>query len=147
MDLTGFQFYGVSSLLWMENFEVYSFREVPVAQPSTPHRSWWADFMECFPICETSCLIGKLHAKGVLENHLKDQSFRWVHFFPISAEDQSRIQVVQRVPCGRQVYREFEPHLQVRSQGMLQALLSPTKSDEPDGPSALERVGRQWRGI
>ena len=41
------------------------------------------------------------------------------------------LQVVQRVPYGRQLCREFEPHLPVRSQGMLQALLSPTKSDEP----------------
>ena len=35
------------------------------------------------PICETfkiSCLIRKLHTKGVLENHLKDQSFRLVHW-------------------------------------------------------------------
>ena len=32
--------------------------------------------MECKPICETfntSRLMGKLHARGVLENHLQDQ--------------------------------------------------------------------------
>ena len=49
------------------------------------------------PICETfkiSCLMGKLHTKGVLENLLKDQSFRLVHWLSItlfSAKDQSRI--------------------------------------------------------
>ena len=49
------------------------------------------------PICETfkiSCLMGKLHTKDVLENHLKDRSFRLVHWLsitPISAKDQSRI--------------------------------------------------------
>ena len=34
-------------------------------------------------ICETfktSCLTGKLHTRGVLENHLKDQSFCLVHW-------------------------------------------------------------------
>ena len=46
------------------------------------------------------------------------------------------LQVVQRVPRGfgfeawRQLRKEFEPYLPVRSQGMLQALLSSTKSDE-----------------
>ena len=46
------------------------------------------------------------------------------------------LQVVQRVPRGfgfeawRQLYEEFEPHLPVKSQGMRQALLSSTKSDE-----------------
>ena len=46
------------------------------------------------------------------------------------------LQVVQRVPRGfrfeawRQLYEEFEPHLPVKSQGMRQALMSPTKSDE-----------------
>ena len=70
------------------------------------------------PTCETfkiSCLMGKLQTKGVLENHLKDQSFRLVHwlsitlflrkssegpiipfgslveYHPITAKDQSRI--------------------------------------------------------
>ena len=35
------------------------------------------------PICETfkiSCLTGRLHTKDVLENLLKDQSFRLVHW-------------------------------------------------------------------
>ena len=39
------------------------------------------------PICETfkiSCLMGKLHTRGVLETHLKDQSFRLVHWLSIT---------------------------------------------------------------
>ena len=39
------------------------------------------------PICETfkiSCLMGKLHTKDVLENHLKDQPFRLVHCVSIT---------------------------------------------------------------
>ena len=39
------------------------------------------------PICETfkiSCLMGKLHTRGVSENHLKDQSFRSVHWLSIT---------------------------------------------------------------
>ena len=39
------------------------------------------------PICETfkiSCLVGKLQTKDVLENHLKDQSFRLVHWLMIT---------------------------------------------------------------
>ena len=39
------------------------------------------------PICETfkiSCLMGRLHTKDVLENLLKDQSFRLVHWLTIS---------------------------------------------------------------
>ena len=38
------------------------------------------------PICETfkiSCLMGRLHTKDVLENLLKDQSFRLVHWLSI----------------------------------------------------------------
>ena len=38
------------------------------------------------PICETikiSCLMGRLHTKDVLENLLKDQSFRLVHCLSI----------------------------------------------------------------
>ena len=38
-------------------------------------------------ICETfkiSCLVGRLLTKGVLENHLKDQSFRLVHWLSIT---------------------------------------------------------------
>ena len=39
------------------------------------------------PICETfkiSCLMGKLHTRDVLENHLMDQSFRLVHWLSIT---------------------------------------------------------------
>ena len=39
------------------------------------------------PICETfkfSCLMGQLHTKGVLENRLRDQSFRLVHWLSIT---------------------------------------------------------------
>ena len=39
------------------------------------------------PICETfkiSCLMGKLHKKGVLENHLKDKLFHLVHWLSIT---------------------------------------------------------------
>ena len=39
------------------------------------------------PICETfkiSCLMGKLHSKDVLENHLEDQLFRLVHWLSIT---------------------------------------------------------------
>ena len=39
------------------------------------------------PICETfkiSCLMGKLHTRGILENHSKDQSFRLVHWLSIT---------------------------------------------------------------
>ena len=39
------------------------------------------------PICETfkiSCLMGRLHTKDVLENLLKDRSFRLVHWLSIT---------------------------------------------------------------
>ena len=39
------------------------------------------------PICETfkiSCLMGKLHTRDVLGNHLKDRSFRLVHWLSIT---------------------------------------------------------------
>ena len=39
------------------------------------------------PLCETckiSCLMGRLHTKGVLENHVKHQSFRFVHWLSIT---------------------------------------------------------------
>ena len=39
------------------------------------------------PIFETfkiSCLMGRLHTKGVLENLLKDQSFRLFHWLSIT---------------------------------------------------------------
>ena len=47
------------------------------------------------------------------------------------------LQVVRRVPEGfgfearKQLCREFEPRLPLRFQGMLQALLSPTRMDDP----------------
>ena len=43
--------------------------------------------LNAIPICETfksSCLMGRLHTKDVLENLLKDQSFRLVQWFSIS---------------------------------------------------------------
>ena len=49
------------------------------------------------PICETfriSCLMGKLHTKGVLENHLKEPIVPFGslgEYYHISAKDQSRI--------------------------------------------------------
>ena len=49
------------------------------------------------PFCETfkiSCLMGRLHMKDVLGNHLMDQSFHLVHWLSITlfaAKDQSRI--------------------------------------------------------
>ena len=55
------------------------------------------------------------------------------------------LQVVQQVPRGygleawRQLCRKFGPHPPVRSRGMLQVLLSSTKSAE------LKRLVRQWR--
>ena len=60
------------------------------------------------PVCDTfriSCLMGRLHTKDVLENHVKDQLFHLVHwlveYYPISAEDQSRIhQFGQKVLPG-----------------------------------------------
>ena len=45
------------------------------------------------PICETfkiCCLMGKLHTRDVLGNHLKDRSFHLVHWLSITL-DQSRI--------------------------------------------------------
>ena len=39
------------------------------------------------PICDTfkiSSLMGKLHTRDVLENHLKDQSFRLVHWLSVT---------------------------------------------------------------
>ena len=39
------------------------------------------------PICETLkifCLMGRLHTKDVLKNHLKDRSFRLVHWLSIA---------------------------------------------------------------
>ena len=39
------------------------------------------------PICETfktSCLMGRLHMRDVLENHLKDQPYHFVHWLSIT---------------------------------------------------------------
>ena len=49
------------------------------------------------PICETfkiSCLMGRLHTKGVLENHFEGPIIPFgslVEYYPITAKDQSRI--------------------------------------------------------
>ena len=59
-------------------------------------------------ICETfkiSCLMGRLHTRDVLENLVKDQSFRlvhWLSYHPTTAKDQSRIHQL-----GKKVLREF----------------------------------------
>ena len=45
--------------------------------------NWWADSVEGYTY-KISCLMGKLHTKGVLENLLKDQSFRLVHWLSIT---------------------------------------------------------------
>ena len=48
---------------------------------------WWADSMGAIPICETfkiSCLMGKLHTRDVLGNHVKDLSFRLVHWLSVT---------------------------------------------------------------
>ena len=49
---------------------------------------WWADSMECDTYLRNiQDLLSdgkKLHTKGVLENHLKDQSFRLVHWLSIT---------------------------------------------------------------
>ena len=56
--------------------------------------------------------------------------------------------MVQRVPRGfgfeawRPLYAEFEPHRSVKSQGMRQALLSSTKSDE-----SVQMVRQQGNGL
>ena len=68
--------------------------------PSTPHRSETNGIAEravrrvkegtsanTIPICETfkiSCLMGKLHARDVLGNQLKDRSFRLVHWLTMT---------------------------------------------------------------
>ena len=48
---------------------------------------WWADSMECCAYLRNIQDLlsdGKLHTKGVLENHVKDQSFRLVHRLSIT---------------------------------------------------------------
>ena len=47
----------------------------------------WADSMECFTFCKTfkiSCLMGKHHTRDVLGNHLRDRTFRLVHWLSIT---------------------------------------------------------------
>ena len=42
---------------------------------------WWADSMECYTYLRNiQDLMGRLHTEGVLDNLLKDQSFRLVHW-------------------------------------------------------------------
>ena len=48
---------------------------------------WWADSMECYTYLRNVIDLlsdGKLHTKGVLENQLKDQSFRLVHWLSMT---------------------------------------------------------------
>ena len=48
---------------------------------------WWQIPWNAIATCGTfkiSCLMGKLHTKGALENSLKDQSFRLVHWLSIT---------------------------------------------------------------
>ena len=51
------------------------------------NKKWWADSMECnTSLRNIQDLLSdgrKLHTKGVLENHLKDQSFRLAHWLSI----------------------------------------------------------------
>ena len=37
-----------------------------------------------FETCKISCLMGKLHMRDVLGNHVKDRSFRLVHWLSIT---------------------------------------------------------------
>ena len=61
------------------------------------NENWWADSMECYTYLRNIQDLlsdGRHHTKDVLGNHLKDQSFRLVHWLSItlfSAKDQSRI--------------------------------------------------------
>ena len=58
------------------------------------------------PICETSqiyCLLGRLHMKDVLGNHLKGLIIPFgslIEYHPITAKDQSRIQFGKKVLPG-----------------------------------------------
>ena len=58
---------------------------------------WWADSMECFPICETfkiSCLMGKTPYARRFGQPFKGPIIPFgslVEYHPISAKDQSRI--------------------------------------------------------
>ena len=49
--------------------------------------NWWADSMQCFTYLRNIQDLlsdGITHTRGVLENHLKDQSFRLVHWLSIA---------------------------------------------------------------
>ena len=51
------------------------------------NENWWADSMECYTYLRnvTDLLSdGKTRTRGVFENHLKDQSFRLVHWLSIT---------------------------------------------------------------
>ena len=51
------------------------------------NENWWADSMEGYTYLRNIQDLlsdGKLHTKGVLENHLKDRSFRLVHLLSIT---------------------------------------------------------------
>ena len=51
------------------------------------NESWWADSVECEPICETSqiyYLMGRRPMNVVLGNHLKDRFFHSVHWLSIT---------------------------------------------------------------
>ena len=48
--------------------------------------NWWAVPWNAIPLCETfkiSCLMGKLHTRNVLGNHVKDRLFHLVHWLSI----------------------------------------------------------------
>ena len=50
--------------------------------------NWWADSLEGLYLSDEtfkiSCLMGKLHTRDILGNHLKDRSFRLVHWLSIT---------------------------------------------------------------
>ena len=51
------------------------------------NENWWADSMEWHTYLrkiKISCLMGKLHTKGVLENHSKNRLFHLVHWLSIT---------------------------------------------------------------
>ena len=61
-----------------------------------------------FPICETfkiSCLVGRPPMKDVLGNHLKDQSFRLVHWLSITLSPRKTSQ--ESINLERKPYLDF----------------------------------------
>ena len=49
--------------------------------------NWWQILWNVIPFCETfkiSCRMGKYRKRDVLENHLKDRSFRLIHWLSIT---------------------------------------------------------------